>query len=188
MSLAPNIASRTSEPIRVLRPVIVPAQFLVAGPLIAGFLAFFPGFFTFVISNMIDMSFTPALRPGLVAYAVAFGVILGLLGLKAFLEPGRTSYTIYADRVEFEEGLFNRQRSTVLLDRIVDVHMTEGVLQRTAGAGSVTLVTQQLVSVGEGSLTNRSFHLRNVPDPVGVYNLLRSLTLGGQAGKPSLPE
>src|SRR5581483_11245973 len=181
-------ASRTTGPIRVIRPVVVPAQFLVFGPIIAGFLALFPGFFTLVISNMIAMRFEPIIGPALVAFALTVVAILALFALKVFYEPGLTSYAIYPDRIEFEEGLLNRQRRTVLLDKIIDIQLTEGVLQRTAGAGTVGLVTQQLVSEGEGRLTNRTFHLSNVPDPGGVYELVRSLALGGRGTKIDLPE
>ncbi len=185
-----------SEPIRVIRPVVVPAQFLVWGPLAAGFLAIFPGFFTFVISNMfamwsrdmLAMRFEPVVGPGLAVFGLAFAAILSLIGLKVFYEPGRTSYAIYPERIEFEEGLLNRQRRTVLLDRIIDVQLTEGVLQRAAGAGTVGLVTQQIISQGEGRLTNRTFHMSNVPDPGGVYELVRSLALGDRGTKSSPPE
>ena len=130
----------------------------------------------------------PEARPGFVNYGLAFAVILGLIGLRAFYEPGLTTYAIYPDRIEFEEGLLNRQRRTVLLDRIIDVQLIEGVLQRTAGAGSISLVTQQLVSQGDGRLSNRTFQLSNVPDPGGVYELIRSLALGGQGTKSVIPE
>ncbi len=40
----------SEAPIRVIRPIVVPAQFFVWGPLISAFVALFPGFFTFVIS------------------------------------------------------------------------------------------------------------------------------------------
>jgi uncharacterized membrane protein YdbT with pleckstrin-like domain len=199
MQHAQGTGPPASEPIRVVRPVVVPAQFLVVGPLVAGFLALFPGFFTLVLSNIIASftlvlgdrmagRFEPVLGPALVVFALAFVAILALFGLKVFCEPGRTSYAIYPDRIEFEEGLLNRQRRTVLLDKIIDVQLTEGVLQRTAGAGTITLVTQQLVSEGEGRLSNRTFRLGNVPDPGGLYELVRSLALGGQGAKSSLPE
>ena len=68
------------------------------------------------------------------------------------------------------------------------MQLTEGVLQRTAGAGTVTLVTQQLVSQGDGRLSNRTFWLYNVPDPGGVYELIRSLALGGRGTKSVIPE
>lgn len=185
---APEGGPRDSDAIRVIRPVVVPAQFLVFGPILAGFLAIFPGFFTFVLSNMLAGRFEPVLGPGLVAYTLAFAMILVLLGLRAFYQPGLTTYSIYPDRIEFEEGLLNRQRRTVLLDRIIDVQLTEGVLQRTVGAGTVRLVTQGLVSQGEGRLTNRTLFMWNVPDPGGAYELVRSLAVGGRGIKSHLPE
>lgn len=101
---------------------------------------------------------------------------------------GLTHYAIYPDRIEFEEGLLNRRRRTVLLDRIIDVQLSEGILQRGAGAGSITLTTQQLVSRGDGRLSNRSFVLTNVPDPGGVYELIRSLALVGRGAKSMIDE
>ena len=73
------------------------------------------------------------------------------------------------------------------LDTIIDVQLTEGVLQRTVGAGSITLVTQQLVSQAEGRLSNRSFQLTNVADPVGAYEWIRSLALGFRETRATLP-
>ena len=177
-----------SQPIRVINPLVVPAQFVVWGPIVAGFLALFPGIFTLVISNMLAMRFGLVVRPGLVAFGLAFALFLALVGLKVFYEPCRTAYAIYPDRIEFEKGLLNRQRRTVLLDRIIDVQLTEGVLQRTVGAGSITLVSQQVVSTGEGVFSNRTFRLGNVPDPGGAYELIRSLALGSPGSKQVAPE
>lgn len=189
MSQAPGTVPRASEPTRIIRPVTVPAQFFVLGPILAGFLAIFPGFFSFVVINMLAGRFEPVVGPALVVYVLAFVAILAMLGLRAFQEPGLTSYAVYRDRIEFEEGLLNRRRRTVLLDRIIDVRrLNEGVLQRAAGAGSITLVTQGIVSQGDGRLSNRTFHMGNVPDPAGAYELIRSLALGSQGTKAVLPE
>jgi uncharacterized membrane protein YdbT with pleckstrin-like domain len=168
--------------------VVVPAQFIIGAPLAAGFLALFPGLFTVVLKSMLTMSFQPMFGPGLVVFALAFAVILGWLGLKALYEPGLTSYAIYPDRIEFEEGLLNQRRRTVLLDKIIDVQLIEGVLRRTVGAGSITLVSQRLASQGDGRLSNRTLRLSNVPDPGGIYELIRSLALGGQNAESTRPE
>jgi uncharacterized membrane protein YdbT with pleckstrin-like domain len=100
-----------------------------------------------------------------------------LLWIKFFQEPSRTTYSIFSDRVEYEEGLWNRHRRTVVFDQVVDVELTEGVLQQTQGAGTVTLVTQQLVSEQDGKLSNRRIALQNVPQPREVYELIRSFAL-----------
>jgi hypothetical protein len=168
------------------QPVVVPAQFFVWGPLIAGFVAIFPGFFTFVISNMVTMwsggpfaqiDRGPVVGYGAAVFLLSFVACLGLLWVKCFQEPGRTTYAIFPDRLEYDEGLWNRHRRTVVFDQVIDVELTEGVLQQSRGAGTVTLVTQQLVSGQDGRLSNRRVALRNVPQPREVYELVRSLAL-----------
>jgi len=164
-------------PIREIKPVVVPVQYFVCGPFIAGFISLFAGFFVFVISNMISQQFTPVVGYGVAAFVISFIICMVLIGIKAFIEPSRTTYTIYPDRVEFYEGLWNRSQRTLVFDQVIDVELTEGVLQQTQGAGTVTLVTQQLVSEGEGTLSNRRIALSNVPQPSEVYELIRSLAL-----------
>jgi uncharacterized membrane protein YdbT with pleckstrin-like domain len=175
-----------STPIREIKPVVVPTQYFVWAPFMAAFISIFPGFFTFVISNMISMSSGnaseridrgPVVVYGVVVFLLSFVVCMALLWVKFFQEPGRTTYTIFQDRVEYYEGLWNRHRRTLVFDQVIDVELDEGVLQQTQGAGTVTLVTQQLVSEGEGKLSNRRIALTNVPQPKEVYDLIRSLAL-----------
>jgi uncharacterized protein YbaR (Trm112 family) len=129
-----------SEPIRVVRPVVVPAQFFVCGPIVAACLALLPGFIAFVISNVPARTFQPIFGPCLVAFGLAFAIILGWIVLRVFYEPGLTSYAIYADRIEFEEGLWSHRRRMVLLDKIIEVRLAESLLQRMAAAGTISLV------------------------------------------------
>ena len=166
-----------------VRPVVVPAQFFVGGPLAAAFFALFPGMFVFVFSNIIaalagqDMFDGPFVWPGLIVYVLAFAGVLYLVYLKMFQEPRRTSYAVFKDRLEYDEGFLTRHRRTLVFDQVIDVHLTEGILQQTKGAGTIVLITQQLVSAGEGHLSNRQIALRNVPEPRKVYDLVRSLAL-----------
>ena len=170
-----------STPVRTIKPVVVPAQYFVFGPLIVGFLSIFPGFFAFIVSQIGGDSFARGRGPdptiGLMVFAISFAAGMAVLGVKCFKEPERTTYSIYPDRVEYDEGLWNRHRRTVILDQVIDVELTEGVLQQTCGAGTVTLVTQQLVSDQGGKLANRRVALQNVPQPRAVYELVRSLAL-----------
>jgi uncharacterized membrane protein YdbT with pleckstrin-like domain len=169
-------------PIRQINPVVVPAQYFVWGPIIAGFISIFPGFFTFVVSQMVGNPFEQLRRGpdptyGVAVFLLAFVVCMSLLWMKFFKEPERTTYSIYPDRIEYDEGLWNRHRRTVVFDQVIDVELTEGVLQQTREAGTVTLVTQQLVSGQDGKLSNRRIALQNVPHPREVYELVRSLAL-----------
>ena len=156
-------------------PVVVPMQFFVFGPLAAGFVSIFPGMFAFVISNMISRSMDPVVQYGLIVYLLSFSVVMYLLYLKAFKEPGKTKYRIFENKLEYYEGFFNRQQRTVVFDQVIDVLLTEGVFQQAKSAGSVTLITQQLVSSGDGKLSNRGVVLKNIPNPQEIYDLLRDL-------------
>ena len=171
-----------------VRPVVVPMQYLVFGPLAAGFLSIFPGMFGFVISNMIAQSFDPVVRYGLIIYIISFLILMYLLYLKAFKEPAKTTYRIYKNKLEYAEGFFNRQQRTVVFDQVIDVLMTEGVFQQSDNAGTITLISQQLVSAGDGKLSNRGVVLKNVPKPQEVYDLIRDLAINEQrAGEVPMP-
>ncbi|HYH68254.1 MAG TPA: PH domain-containing protein [Urbifossiella sp.] len=177
----------TGQPLREIKPVVVPAQFFVLGPLVAGVVAIFPAFFVFVVSGIFGDPFERLIRgpdtgAAFTMYFLAFAVVLALIGLKCFREPQLTTYRVFADRVEYTEGFFNKHRRTVVFDQVIDVELTEGVLQQTRQAGTVTLVTQQLVSDSDGRLSNRKVALVNVPEPRVVYDLIRSLAI-----KPGQP-
>ena len=171
------------QPIQEIRPVVVPAQFFCLGIGIATSFAVGPAFITFMISNVIiggdpgGGSDGPVFIYGVIVYILVLLVALFAAYLKMFKEPERTTYSIFKDRIEYNEGFLTRNRRTLVFDQVIDVLLVEGVLQQTKAVGTVTLVTQQLVSTGESKLSNRRISLRNVPDPTAVYELLRSLAL-----------
>ena len=92
------------QPVREIQPVVVPAQYYVWGPIVSTFAAMFPGFFVFVISNMIIRQFEPVVTYGVVVFILAFIACMVLAAVKVFREPGHTVYTIYPDRLEYYEG------------------------------------------------------------------------------------
>jgi len=163
------------QPIHEIQPVVVPAQYFIFGPLCSAFISLIPGMFAFVISNIVAGSFSPTTHIGLIVYILSFGIAMYLLYLKCFKEPEKTTYRIFKNKLEYYEGFLNRQQRTVVFDQVIDVQLTEGLLQQTKSAGSITLITQQLVSSGEGKLSNRSVVLKNVPKPQEVYDLVRDL-------------
>ena len=165
------------QPIQEVKPVVVPAQYFVLGPLAAAFISIFPGMFAFIISNMIARSFDPLIHVGLIVYLLSFALAMYLLYLKCVKEPEKTAYRIFENKLEYYEGFLNRQHRTVVFDQVIDVQLTEGLLQQTKNAGSITLITQQLVSSGEGKLSNRRVVLKNVPKPQEVYDLICGLAI-----------
>jgi hypothetical protein len=177
----PGAIEVNDKPLREIQPVVIPAHFFLGGTLASAFVAFFPGVFAMIVSNMLASAFTrshePVLIYGALAWLLAFGSMMYVMWAKTFREPSQTRYTIYPNRVEYEEGLWNRRRRTVMLDQVIDVELVEGVLQQPHGAGTITLVMQQMGQATNGRVMPRRAALANVPDPRGVYDLLRSLAI-----------
>jgi uncharacterized membrane protein YdbT with pleckstrin-like domain len=172
-------------PVREFHPVVVPGQYYVIAPLASLFIAFFPGFFAFILSNILrgwSEPFAmhqsgPMVSVGLIVFVLAFGAVMVLFWYKTFKEPALTTYRIFEDSVEYDEGLFTRHRRTVLFTQLVDIELTEGMLQQPHGAGTITLVTNQMVSGPNNQILNRRIELKNVPQPREIYELLRSMAL-----------
>jgi uncharacterized membrane protein YdbT with pleckstrin-like domain len=164
-------------PLRTVQPVVVPAQFYTCGTIGSGIFAVFPAFFAGLIGMAITDKPGPSLAVGLLAYLIVFACLMVSFGWGAYARPDVTTYRIYRDRIEVEEGLVNHQERTILIGGIIDVRLTEGVLQRTQGAGTVTLVIQPLISQGEARLTHQTTSLYNVPQPREIYDLICSLAL-----------
>jgi hypothetical protein len=169
----------TDAPLLTIQPIVVPAQFFSCGTIASGFLAVFPAFFAGLIAGAISDRSEPIIGVGLLAYVIFFALFLSLMGWRAYSGPGVTIYRIYRDRIESEEGLVNRKHRTVLINGIIDVQLTEGVLQQTRGAGTITLVLRPLVAQGgQGNMAHQIILLSNIPQPREVYDLIRSLALG----------
>jgi len=168
------------EPLLEVQPVVIPIQFFVFGPLASAILSLFPGVLIFIISNIIARSSDPVIHYGLIAYLLSFTGIMYLIYLKCYHEPRETTYRIFDNKLEFYEGFLSRQQRTVVFDQVIDVLLTESIFQQTKSAGSVTLITQQLVSSGEGRMSNRRVVLSNVPKPQEVYELVRDLAINNK--------
>ncbi len=187
------------QPIREIKPVIVPAQFFVAGPIRAGLLALgaamLVGLIVALATLSVGINGDLTVRSwGLVftfggaTYALAFTAGMVLIGLWVFKEPGQTTYTIFPDHVECCEGLWVRSRRTLPFDQVIGAELTEGTLQRTRGAGTVILVTrgtggkadqQEPATGGESRVV-----LGNVPHARDVYALIRWLVLNTSRAGP----
>jgi hypothetical protein len=176
-----------NTPVREIKSVVVPAQFFVLGPLHALGVAL--GIAAFAVFVFASLMLGPGPSPNFLdpsAFFIGCGIVaVGILiicmvgsGIKAF---SRTTYWIYPDRVEYHEGFWNRQWRTVAFDEVIDVGLTEGVLQRTRGAGTVTLTIhpQKFHPHRHGHLYMRGgrIELRNVPQPKEIWELIRSLVV-----------
>lgn len=52
-----------------------------------------------------------------------------------------TSYKVYSDRIEFEEGFINHKRTTIKMADVNEIHLTQNFLQRYANLATIRFVT-----------------------------------------------
>lgn len=86
---------------------------------------------------MFAESNAPFLLFGLVAF---FGIpVAAYVGKKYNYQ--KTSYKIFDDRIEFEEGFLTLQKKIIKFKDIQEVNLRKGILQRTCDLGTVRLST-----------------------------------------------
>ena len=52
-----------------------------------------------------------------------------------------TSYKVYSDRIEFEEGFINHKYTTIKIEDVKEIHLTQNFLQRMVNIATVRFVT-----------------------------------------------
>jgi hypothetical protein len=171
----------------VIRPLVVPTQFFVWGVLVPGL---FAAVGLLIVYSLYLADATIGLVPivALVLFLIAVAVVFFPVAsaARSLLDPHNTEYKVFPDRVESYGGFFIRTQRTVALDHVIDVRLSESLLQRRVGVGTVTLVMSELVTGQNGQPTRarRHFAMWNVPEPQQVYDLVRLLvrgeTLGGE--------
>jgi membrane protein YdbS with pleckstrin-like domain len=86
-------------------------------------------------------------NPFVVIGSTTFVLILFIdLGLKR-LNYSSTTYRLYPDRIEIDEGFLTQRRKDIRLSAVREINLRRGILQRIVGLGSVYVATQ---ATGQG--------------------------------------
>lgn len=89
--------------------------------------------------GLVALAYSGRANGGLMLAGIA--ALLALGGLVAWLRWSRFSYALTADAVVIESGLFNRNRRTIPYERLADIGIERGPVQRLFGLAKVTLET-----------------------------------------------
>jgi putative membrane protein len=73
--------------------------------------------------------------------ALLIGGIAGVTAVGLFLQWWRFSYRVGDDALRIDSGILSRNHRTIPFDRVADVSLTQGPLQRLFGVAKVTLET-----------------------------------------------
>ena len=164
-----------SEPIMTLAPVFVPALqvlghipiFLFLG-LWGGF--FFGGFSMFFI-DFLDVAI-PKWAP-FVGFGLLFSCVMPVISYRMNRKSyAKTSYTFYPDKLEYFEGFFTVEEKTIALDRVTEVQLRKGAVQKKYGLGTILLATPAS-SVGGRSASG--IRILDIENPDEVYAQVKRL-------------
>jgi membrane protein YdbS with pleckstrin-like domain len=137
-----------------------PSLAALAGSFIVGIL--FLGVAGFIAFNF------PQYHGGLVALGLVLLVTLWV-GVRVLVFKS-TFYRVTNDRIEFEEGVFNKDVDNVDLFRIVDVRLRSSLLDRLFNIGTIELTTTD-----DNQPDCELFKIKN---PRAIFEILKKATLG----------
>jgi membrane protein YdbS with pleckstrin-like domain len=83
----------------------------------------------------------------------------------------QTEYRFYDDRLEYAEGFWTAEKKSIPLDRITEVSLRRGVIQRRYGIGTLFLATP---ATG-GSQSRSGISLRDVPNAEQLFEQVKGL-------------
>lgn len=90
------------------------------------------------------------LMMGLIMFIFPVSVLLlGFLDKKNF---EATSYKIYNDKIDFEEGFINHKHSSILFKDVKEIHLDQNFIQRKYNVATVRFITASNNPMGETSI------------------------------------
>ena len=103
-----------------------------------------------------------------VLYVIAIIFAMGLLLILDKKNYEVTSYKVYPDRVEFEEGFINHKYTTIKMEDIKEIHFVQNFIQRGHGIGTIKFIT---AANNPQSFTGVAF--KDVENPNYIYQKVR---------------
>lgn len=87
---------------------------------------------------------------------------------------GETNYRFYPDRLEYVEGFWTAEQKSVPYDRITEVNLRRGLIQRMYGLGTISLTTPATVSASAGR-SYSGIRLQDIREPETFYESVKTL-------------
>ena len=84
-----------------------------------------------------------------------------------------TTYKVYADRIEFEEGFINHKYTVINMQDIKEIHLTQNFVQRWVGLGTIRFVTAANVTEGMSGV-----RFRCIENSKDIYTKVKQIQEG----------
>ncbi len=86
----------------------------------------------------------------------------------------KTEYHFYNNRIEYHEGFFNVNCSSIQYKKVTGINMTENVIQKQFGLGTIVLYTASS-NYNSNNLSNNNGNIKlvNIKNPTEVYEKVK---------------
>lgn len=86
-----------------------------------------------------------------------------------------TSYKVYKDRIEFEEGFINHKYTTIRMVDIKEIHLDQSFIQRQAKLGTIRFIT-----AANNTTTSTGVSFRDIQNSMAVYTKIKQIQENSQ--------
>ena len=168
-------------PVLELRPQFVPSVQMAAFVPLFLFLGLWGGFFFGGFSQVFLGMFEsdiPRWAP-FVFFGAVFALVLPVFAFRAVRKTyAATTYRVFPHKLDYYEGFFTVEEKTVPLERVTEVNLRKGPLQRKHGLGTVVLSTPAT----SNRRATAGIRLNDVLEPDAVYAQVKELVEAAQRG------
>jgi membrane protein YdbS with pleckstrin-like domain len=166
------------EPILSMRPVFIPGLTVLSViPFQIFFTIWIAGFFG--IAGFMLLGAALKLPTGVALLPAVVGALLGFFGVPVLVFVARqrtyaeTEYRFHRDRLEYAEGFWTAENKTIKYDRIAEISLRRGVIQKKFGLGTIYLATP--ATGYEQGRARSGILLRDIADPEEAYERVKAL-------------
>jgi len=157
-----------------LKPVFILKKFFLVW-LVVNFMIWIPIMLIFAFMAIVDPSIRaniPMIFPYILLIAIVFAIInLIIAFVNEKFNYKFTEYTIYNDRIEFQEGFINTNFTTLSIANIKEFHLEKTFFQRMFNLGTIRFVT----AANAVSSYSTGIIFRDINNPDKIYNEIKNI-------------
>ncbi|UCG89576.1 MAG: PH domain-containing protein [Candidatus Heimdallarchaeota archaeon] len=178
-----SIQGTSEEPLVIIKPKFLTFVAVLKSLPVAVFLGLFGGIGVLMVTliatgqstdgGTAESTTTMMFTVGAIGFFM-LGAILSIWYRKTSIS--HIEYRIFANRIEYFEGLFTVEQKTFNFVDVSEIYLRKGVLQKRYNLGSIFLMTRGLMLPMVGMRGNiGGMILRDIEDPDAIYHQLKQL-------------
>ena len=85
-----------------------------------------------------------------------------------------TTYKVFDDKIEFEEGFINHKCNVVMLKDIIEIHLNQNFIQKKFNVGTLVFETATTNSIPKNAFV-KGLEFTDIENPQEIYNKVKSI-------------